>query len=676
MAANRCGKKAKTAKEALEEILEQSNEFLKKTSKPKKKSHFFIFRDPLTGKRSSKHPYKPRFQKKNPADQPSTSASDSNSAVDDYLALDGGDQVGDDPFYSDLEEDTLEATLAKCDNFLSSFGVPASSKNWETRMMNLTSSWDSSRKQLFEAFLAFKSPPSPNCCNLCCKGKVQVRCAECPVKFMCSSCDEKVHQGLLFHNRDAFVNGYFNAIPPTVVIDEKGNMQTTAKFYPLVNLPTHCSKCKEEGVLQEMPLSGSLIIVNEKGRFDFNKYAVHCRNCNDVTPSWTIRDVVQTGYWPGSPSETSYVFDQQLFRLWDSLQKRMPGTSESSFIRALEDVSAMSGRSATINPTTFSRSFKEWKFCQHEIQQLEGMNWMKCPICSVSQHSCHVDGNMKLYRYHSSGSQRRPSYYGDLFIANKDDVDTHIKNAYAKQPKLKVGDNRCGDSHWRAANNSGRKSAKLDETGLEIAGCRHGLAQWAVNMFQGELFGYANYIHLKKMIPSGVKYFWEDIVCKYWKWARKAGGLDGSNMKPALSVMHAKAHNWTCQVIWGGRWQVGSACSTGEEVEQINSHMSRCGNTTKYMLPENREELITEHVLSWNKRKIFDLVQSLEKRYTRAIKMQNESEKDFIDILGVYNVPLEQFKADEWKNIVISHAQEVEAARAIQYLVVCGYRTR
>ena len=55
MAANRCGKKAKTAKEALEEILEQSNEFLKKTSKPKKKSHFFIFRDPLTGKRSSKH---------------------------------------------------------------------------------------------------------------------------------------------------------------------------------------------------------------------------------------------------------------------------------------------------------------------------------------------------------------------------------------------------------------------------------------------------------------------------------------------------------------------------------------------------------------------------------------------------------------------------------------------
>ena len=41
---------------------------------------------------------------------------------------------------------------------------------------------------------------------------------------------------------------------------------------------------------------------------------------------------------------------------------------------------------------------------------------------------------------------------------------------------------------------------------------------------------------------------WEDIVCKYWKWAKKVGGVEGSGMKPALSVMHAKAHNWTCQV--------------------------------------------------------------------------------------------------------------------------------
>ena len=80
------------------------------------------------------------------------------------------------------------------------------------------------------------------------------------------------------------------------------------------------------------------------GRFDLNKAVIHCKRCNDIAPSWTLAGVVHAGYWPGSPTDTTYVFDQRLFQLWDSLQKRMPGTSETSFIRALEDVSLMKGR--------------------------------------------------------------------------------------------------------------------------------------------------------------------------------------------------------------------------------------------------------------------------------------------------------------------------------------------
>lgn len=40
------------------------------------------------------------------------------------------------------------------------------------------------------------------------------------------------------------------------------------------------------------------------------------------------------------------------------------------------------------------------------------------------------------------------------------------------------------------------------------------------------------------------------------------------------------------QVLWGGCWQDGSVCMTGEEVGQRNACMSSCGKTTKYMLPE------------------------------------------------------------------------------------------
>ena len=43
---------------------------------------------------------------------------------------------------------------------------------------------------------------------------------------------------------------------------------------------------------------------------------------------------------------------------------------------------------------------------------------------------------------------------------------------------------------------------------------------------------------------------------------------------------------FSLKVLWGGRWQDGATCATGEKVEQINSSFSRLGNTTKYMLPE------------------------------------------------------------------------------------------
>ena len=39
-----------------------------------------------------------------------------------------------------------------------------------------------------------------------------------------------------------------------------------------------------------------------------------------------------------------------------------------------------------------------------------------------------------------------------------------------------------------------RRKASLDETGFEYCVCRHGIAQYGVNMFRGEIFGYAYYL--------------------------------------------------------------------------------------------------------------------------------------------------------------------------------------
>lgn len=87
-----------------------------------------------------------------------------------------------------------------------------------------------------------------------------------------------------------------------------------------------------------------------------------------------------------------------------------------------------------------------------------------------------------------------------------------------------------------------------------MAGCRHAIAQQAVNMKQGELYAYSHYLHVFFMLQNGVKFLWQDVVCKYWPWAKKVATSNPVwqnavvAMKPALSVMHATGHSWHCQV--------------------------------------------------------------------------------------------------------------------------------
>ena len=45
----------------------------------------------------------------------------------------------------------------------------------------------------------------------------------------------------------------------------------------------------------------------------------------------------------------------------------------------------------------------------------------------------------------------------------------------------------CGTSRFKAAKESSKTMKNLDETGIVVSGCRHVIAQRAVNMFCGEL---------------------------------------------------------------------------------------------------------------------------------------------------------------------------------------------
>ena len=106
--------------------------------------------------------------------------------------------------------------------------------------------------------------------------------------------------------------------------------------------------------------------------------------------------------------------------------------------------------------------------------------------------------------------------------------------------------------HWKAAKSASKSKKHQDETGLEVAGCCHSIAQAALNMFRGEIYGYAHYLHMNLLYPNNVKFMWEDVICKYWPWAQRISSLSCSAalscITPALSIMHGKSHSWSCQV--------------------------------------------------------------------------------------------------------------------------------
>ena len=58
----------------------------------------------------------------------------------------------------------------------------------------------------------------------------------------------------------------------------------------------------------------------------------------------TMGNLLQSGLWPGSPVNVQYLFEQEVFLMWDLFRKRMPGTSENAFVKTLEDMSVERGR--------------------------------------------------------------------------------------------------------------------------------------------------------------------------------------------------------------------------------------------------------------------------------------------------------------------------------------------
>ncbi|KAF4104369.1 uncharacterized protein LOC131554108 [Onychostoma macrolepis] len=167
-----------------------------------------------------------------------------------------------------------------------------------------------------------------------------------------------------------------------------------------------------------------------------------------------------------------------------------------------------------------------------------------------------------------------------------------------------------------------------------------------------------------------------DVTCKYWPYlqivAKSCPELQHLlNMKPFLSVFHAKAHDFKCEVKWSGAYQDGAGCT---EVEQCNAFLSRIAVTTKHMSKPGRTDMLTLMAMRWNQQKFNNLATALTRRYqktTKALQSQVQNLESVKVELAVTESQLEDWLNDvkEWADATTTTNDVDALASRIEVLV-------
>ncbi|KAI4801695.1 hypothetical protein KUCAC02_019573 [Chaenocephalus aceratus] len=310
-----------------------------------------------------------------------------------------------------------------------------------------------------------------------------------------------------------------------------------------------------------------IILIGINGRYNLFLPQINC-TCGKT---WSIGmgDLVESGYWPATVNfETLYAVD--LFTTYEDLKITAPGMSRQAFVSMLEHRTKLFGRSGKICGDTLQKSFLEWTYAKFE-------------------------------------SQPGPcGFFDGVFLAKDAEVSSFVDYIHGTT-RHNPAKGRCGSGQWSAARETANKSAsKLDEEGVE-----------------------------KQLSSRNVQFFCSDVVCKYWPYLQRVAShcpelQNLLNMRPFLSIMHAKAHSWLCELRWGGRNQKGAGNTIGEEVEQVNSFLSRAAIhvCSKYMSKAVRTDMLTIQASGWNKRKAANLEQTLAKRYMKTVQRITEATED------------------------------------------------
>ncbi|KAM4530957.1 uncharacterized protein PAE49_023263 isoform 3-T4 [Odontesthes bonariensis] len=529
-------------------------------------------------------------------------------------------------------------------------GCPAEepvSSQWKERQSSTLQKWTMLRPFMVNHMLSSERPKQ-GLCQHCGQKLAVVTCRDClPRPRYCTACDVTTHESMALHNRTSMMEGFFRPLSPSTYIkeDEGGKFSYHEKEYVLPIMHPHCD-CST-GQMSVSP-GKQVILIGMNGRYNLSLPRVSCPCGKSL--SVDMGDLVDGGYWPATSNfDTLYTVD--LFSTYEDLKITAPGMSRQAFVSMLDHRTKVFGRSGKICGDTMQKSFLEWTYAKYEVERLSQVQHFQCPACTPSMLAVAVDGNRKLYRFKSQPGP--DGFFDGVFLAKDAEVSSFVDYIHGTT-KHNPAKGTCGTGQWVAARESASKSAsKLDEEGVEVAVCRHGVLLKGLNMFRGEIFAYPLYLQ-KQLASPTVKFFCSDVVCKYWPYLERVVRFcpelqDLLNMRPFLSIMHAKAHSWMCELKWGGRNQEGAGTTMGEEVEQVNSFLSRAAICSKFMAKAVRTDMLTIQASGWNKRKAENLDWTLAKRYIKTVQRIADATKDLQKLtteLSIHEDAVQQWVCD------------------------------
>ncbi|XP_062324765.1 uncharacterized protein LOC134026239 [Osmerus eperlanus] len=539
----------------------------------------------------------------------------------------------------ELLVDGVEDQVVTCE---ASLEPAANATDWEIRNTVSSQKWKEARPLLIENMLASQDPHPNSRCQ--CGKQASVRCLDClPLPFLCEDCDVAVHTRFVLHNREAVTGGFLQPLSEF--------QQQIVRLLP-IQRPDRVCGCSTGESHVSHGRNVALITIN--GRYNLALPVVSCTSCG-ATWSPSIKDIHDGGYWPGTVNFCT-LFATDVFQSFCDIKMAAPGMSLKAYVQMLDKRTVHFGRTGKISADTFSKSFSEWVAVRFQVEKICQETFFSCPACTPEMLAVSVDENRKLYRFKSNASTSQQSNFEDIFILKDEEVADFVSHVHRRTSHVS-GKGACGSSAWTAAKELSRKStSKLGEEGLEIAVCRHGVLLSALNMYRGEIFAYPLFLQktLAASTPGNITFLCSDVACKYFPYLAKVAQQcpemrDLLSMRPFLSVMHAKAHTGKCEIKWGGAFQEGAGSTIGEEVEQVNSFLSRAAITTKYMSKAGRTDMLTLLAWGWNKRKVENMGRTLSQRYLKTVGMlkeQVESLDATKDELGVDDSTMQSWVCD------------------------------